>query len=246
MEPEPKLYGEFADWWHVLSPPAGYAEEAGIYARVLREHARGPLRSLLELGSGGGNNASHLKAWFEMTLVERSAPMIRQSRRINPELEHRIGDMRSVRLDRTFDAVFIHDAVTYMITEEDLRRAMETAFVHCRAGGVALFAPDHVRETYRSETSHGGSDGPDRALRYLEWDWDPDPSDSRHVVDYVYAMRLPDGSVHVEHDRHEAGLFARQTWLDLLQAAGFEPHRIPVEHSELEPGSYEVFVGLKP
>lgn len=50
--------------------------------------------------------------------------------------------------------------------------------------------------------------------------------DSTHLVDYVCAMRLPDGSVRIEHDRHVQGLFTRQTWLDLLGAAGFEPRRI--------------------
>ena len=29
--------------------------------------------------------------------------------------------MRSVRLGRTFDAVFVHDAIAYMTTEDDLR-----------------------------------------------------------------------------------------------------------------------------
>ena len=68
--------------------------------------------------------------------------------------------------------------------------AMQTAFVHCRAGGVALFAPDYVRENFRSSTDHGGSDADLRGLRYLEWTWDPDPSDTTYVVDYASAARL--------------------------------------------------------
>jgi uncharacterized membrane protein len=66
--------------------------------------------------------------------------------------------MRSVRLGRLFDAVFIHDAISYMRTETDLRAAIQTAFVHCRPGGVALFAPDHLRESFRPSTDHGGHD----------------------------------------------------------------------------------------
>jgi SAM-dependent methyltransferase len=242
---QPKLYTDLADWWHLLSPAEEYAEEAEIYSRVLAENAGGPVRTLLELGSGGGNNASHMKARFDLTLVELSEAMVAQSRRINPELEHHVGDMRTVRLDREFDAVFIHDAICYMATAEDLRLAIETSHAHCRRGGVALFAPDHVVETFRAETSHGGADGADRALRYLEWTWDPDPSDSSYCVDYAYLLRLPDGSARVEHDRHIEGLFPRQTWLDLLTAAGFDAQCVPVEHSELPPDSYELFVGIK-
>jgi hypothetical protein len=58
------------------------------------------------------------------------------SRALNPECEHLDGDMRTVRLGRVFDSVLIQDAVTYMATESDLKRAMETAYVHCRPDGV--------------------------------------------------------------------------------------------------------------
>jgi trans-aconitate methyltransferase len=74
------------------------------------------VREVLELGSGGGNNASHMKRAFAMILVEPSDGMREISRRLNPECEHRSGDMRTVRLDRTFDAVFVHDAIMYMTT----------------------------------------------------------------------------------------------------------------------------------
>ena len=54
----PKLYSELAPWWQLLSPPADYAEEAAICQRVLLEACEGSTETLLELGSGGGNNAS--------------------------------------------------------------------------------------------------------------------------------------------------------------------------------------------
>jgi Methyltransferase domain len=238
----PRLYGELAAWWPLLSAPADYAEEAACYQRLLLEECDPSCQTLLELGSGGGNNASHLKARFSMVLVDRSPGMLQVSRALNPECEHIEGDMRSVRLGRQFDCVFIQDAVVYMTTEADLRRAIETAYMHCRPGGAALFAPDHVRENFRVSTDHGGHDGADRALRYLEWTWDPDPADSSYVVDYAYLLRESDGSVHVEWDRHVEGLFARADWLRLLSEVGFEPKVVPVEHSELEPGRYEVFV----
>jgi hypothetical protein len=180
-----------------------------------------------------------------MVLVDRSPGMLEMSRRLNPESEHVEGDMRTVRLGREFDAVFVHDAIVYMTTELDLRRAIETAYVHCKAGGVALFAPDHVRENFQSSTDHGGHDGIDRGLRYLEWTWDPDPTDNTYLVDYAYLLRERDGSVRVELDRHVEGLFSRDEWLRILREAGFEPTVVPFEHSELEPGSYEVFACRK-
>jgi SAM-dependent methyltransferase len=242
----PKLYDQLADWWPLMSAPEDYEEEAALFRRAMLDAAGRPLKTLLELGSGGGNNASHLKAHFTMTLVEPSAGMLTVSRQLNPECEHVQGDMRTARLGRQFDGVFVHDAVCYMTTGQDLRAAIETAFVHTAPGGVALFAPDHVRENFAPGTDHGGHDGVDRALRYLEWTWDPDPADTTYTVDYTYVLRDRDGSVRAEYDRHIEGLFARADWLRWLKDAGFEPAVVPIDHSELEPGQYEVFVGRRP
>lgn len=241
-----KLYGELAAWWPLLSAPADYEEEAAFYARTLLEASDSPPRTVLELGSGGGNNASHMKARFAMTLVDPSPGMLAVSRALNPDCEHVQGDMRTVRLGREFDAVFVHDAVCYMTSEAELRRAMETAFVHCRPGGVALFCPDHLRENFAPSTDHGGHDGDNgRGLRYLEWTWDPDPADATYTVDYAYLLREADGSVRAVHDRHVEGLFSRADWLRLLAEAGFEPRVVPFEHSEVEYAA-EVFVARKP
>jgi ubiquinone/menaquinone biosynthesis C-methylase UbiE len=242
----PKLYHELASWFHLLTAPADYEEEAAFYHRILAQACEPPPRTVLELGSGGGNNASHMKAHFEMTLTDLSPAMLDLSRTINPELEHIQGDMRTLRLGRVFDAVFVQDAVIYMTTEADLRSAMETAFAHCRPGGAALFAPDHTKDNYCTQTSHGGHDGGGRSLRYLEWTWDPDPTDTTYNTYFVYLLREVDGSVRVEHERFINGLFARDEWLRLLTEVGFRPWVVPFEHSKIEPGSCELFVGSKP
>jgi SAM-dependent methyltransferase len=243
----PALYAELAPWFHLLTPPAEYADEAAFVLEHLREHVDGPLETLLELGSGGGNTASHLSRDLTLTLTDLSPEMLELSRTINPGIEHVVGDMRELRLGRTFDAVLIHDAVCYMTTESDLRAAMETAFAHLRPGGAAVFMPDHVRETFKPETDHGGedeaspSDGrPGRAMRYLEWTTDPDPADTTYQVDYAVLLREADGRVDVRHDRHTEGLFPRQTWLDLLAQVGFEGSSVVDRWERL------VFIGRRP
>lgn len=241
----PLMYDELASWWPLLSPADDYEEEANIYLRLLVDAAAGPVRTVLELGSGGGNNASFMKRRFEMVLVEPSAGMREVSQRLNPECEHIPGDMRTVRLGRHFDAVFVHDAVCYMTSESDLRSAIETAYVHCRPGGSALFAPDFVRENFRPSTEHGGSDADGRGLRYLAWTRDPDPSDTTYLADYAYLIRSKDGTMRVEHDRHVEGLFGRGEWLRFLAEAGFDARVVPIDHSGLEPGSHEAFVAVK-
>ncbi|MBX7183651.1 MAG: class I SAM-dependent methyltransferase [Vicinamibacteria bacterium] len=240
MKP-PLLYRDLAPWWHLFSSPADYRLETRPFRRLLTSCGNRPAKTLLELGSGGGNNASYLKKWFDITLVDLSAGMIETSRRLNPECAHVQGDMRTIRLGRTFDRVFIHDAIMHMTTERDLVRALRTAFVHTRPGGAALVAPDCTRETYAPLTHHGGNDGLDRGLRYLEWNFDPDPGDSRYEVHFVYLLRDSAGRVKAHQDVHEFGLFSKAEWLRAFRAAGFKPRCIddPVLRRD-------VFAGLRP
>lgn len=245
MPTEQRFYGDLARWWPLISPPAEYAEEAA-YAATLLSSASIPVRDVLELGSGGGHNAVHLKARFAMTLVDLSPEMLNVSRRLNPECDHHQGDMRTVRLGRTFDAVFVHDAVAYMTSEADLRQAVETAFVHCRAGGIALFVPDHIAETYEAATDHGGSDDASgRGVRYLEWAWDPDPADTWTLTEYAFLLRDADGSVRAVHETHRTGLFGRAVWLGLLADAGFDPGAVTEQTTEARVPR-ELFVGRRP
>ena len=94
-----KIYNELADWFHLLTHPREYAEEAADYVRLIRE-VQPKAQTLLELGSGGGNNAWHMKRHFTCTLTDLSPGMLDLSRSINPECEHIQGDMRELRLGR--------------------------------------------------------------------------------------------------------------------------------------------------
>lgn len=237
-----RLYSELAGWFHLLTAPADYEEEAEEIVRLAEEAGEGELRTLLELGSGGGNNASHLKRRFECTLTDLSEEMLELSRGLNPGCEHLAGDMRSLRLGRTFDVVLAHDAIVYMTTEADLRAALETAFVHVRPGGVAIFLPDCTRETLVETTRHGGHDGDGRSLRYLEWTRDADPADDTYEVDYLVALREGDAPLRVVHESHVEGVFARDDWLAWLRETGFDAaaHDVSVEDGE---EGWTAFVG---
>ena len=192
-----------------------------------------------QVGSGGSNNASHLKAHFTMTLADLSPGMLDLSRKLNPDCEHIQGDMKTLRLGRTFDAVFIHDAIMYMTNEADLRLALETAFIHSKPGGAMLVMPDVIRETFVSLTTHGGHDGERRSIRYIEWTFDDDSADTTYTVDFAYLLREEGKPVRAIHDRHVFGIFPRETWLRLLREVGFEPRAVP------DPWDREVFIGRK-
>ena len=242
----PRLYRDLAEWFPLLTPVGDYEDEAAFCRRLFDAHGKRPLRTLLDLGSGGGHNACYLKAAFACTLVDCSPAMLALSGRLNPECEHVEGDMRSVRLGRFFDVVLTHDAIVYMSTRADLERAIVTASAHTSPGGVALFLPDFVSETFEPGTEAGGSDAGGRGLRYLEWRWAPDAGGERYITDMAYLLRDEDGAVEVVHDRHLMGLFPRAVWLSIIEAAGFTALAASRPgSSEHDPG-HVVFLGLKP
>ena len=236
------LYGDLVPWYRLVDPPADHEEEAAGYAAALMRAASPPVETFLELGAGAGHNAFFMKQHFRCTLTDVSADMQALSRELNQDCEHILGDMRTLRLGRTFDAVMIHDAIMYMTTVDDLRAAVTTAFVHTRPGGAALFAPDCLRESFRDRSTLMSADDGARSLRGVEWAWDPDPDDETFLVEY--ALLLRDGDlVSSVHDRHHEGVFSRRVWTRVLEDAGYNVTYAP---RRLEDGTQEeVFVGRK-
>lgn len=219
------LYSVLTSWYRLVDPVADHADEAASYRAGFERVLGSEPATLLELGAGAGHNAFFLKRRFQCTLLDLSPEMQALSRELNPDCEHVTGDMRSIRLGRTFDAVFVHDAVMYLTTEDDLAAVMETAFEHTAPGGAAIFAPDFVREAFREMTElMEGKEG-ERAMRCVAWTWDPDPSDTTYVVDYAYLLRER-GTVRAVHDPHVEGLFPRATWIRLLSQVGFDVETI--------------------
>jgi trans-aconitate methyltransferase len=176
-----------------------------------------------------------------MTLTDRSSGMLAVNRAVNPESEHLVGDMRTLRLGREFDVVLVHDAIMYASEPADVVATLQTASIHCRAGGTIAVLPDYVRETFTPGTEEGGEDAPDgRGLRYLEWRWDPDAADQHYTVDYAFLLRDSDGSVSVFHDRHVEGLFSRAEWLNWFAGLGLSVT------TSLDPWNRDVFIAVKP
>ena len=231
MPPPPRLYDDLAWLWPRMSPPEDYREEAAIVRRLIGD-ALGPpagRRSLLELGAGGGHTLVHLADDFDALAVDLSEPMLDNCRALCPTVDTRVGDMRTVRLGRTFDAVLIHDAIDYMTSEADARAALATARAHLTPatspGGVAIIAPTYLRETFHNhelETDQHVDD--ELALSYVSYVHDPDPADDVFELLLIYLIKQPPDvpDVRIEHDRHTCGLFSRHQWLSFLRDAGFD------------------------
>ncbi len=221
------MYGDLAHLWPLVSAPEGYAEEARYWREILREKLGPGRHHILELGVGGGNNLSHLTRDFQATAVDLSEGMLAHSKRLNPDVEHLVGDMRTIRLGRTCKAVLIHDAISYMLTEDDLHATFATAAAHLEPGGIFITAPDWYRETFQSPWVHYKTwvkDGIELTL--IEYAYDPDPGDTTMKTVFFFMIR-EHGKLRIEEDLHRTGLFPMQTWVDLVTEAGFSVEKRP-------------------
>jgi len=206
----------------ILSDPAHYCHEAAAFRDAIRGHASIPTTTLLDLGCGGGHNDLHLKQDFRVTGVDLSAGMLGHARRLNPDATYVQGDLRTVRLGTTYDAVIIADAIDYMLSEADLAAAFATAHAHLRRGGVFCTYAEHTRERFVQNGIKCWTRSREQVeIAVLENYYDPDASDTTFESTFVYLIR-EQGRMRVETDHHLLGLFDLSTWRRLLAAAGFE------------------------
>lgn len=217
-----RLFTDLAYLWPVMSPPDEYAEEADCWRSLLRERFAPGRPRVLELGVGGGHNLSHLTREVDATAVDISPDMLRHSIALNPGVEHIVGDMRHLRLGRTYQAVLVHDAISCMTTPRDLAAVFATAAAHLKSGGLLLASPDYFAESLTlPRTECRTHTRGDIELTYVEYAYDPDPSDT--VIDIILTYFIRSGnSLQIEHDRIQAGMFPRSLWRKLIHTAGFD------------------------
>lgn len=239
--PRHRLYHDLADLWPLISPVSDYEAEARHLTRLVRRELggtrprRGQRWRVLELGSGGGHVAHFLAHDFDLTATDLSPRMLTQCRRLNPHVPAVVGDMRRLRLHdqlASFDAVLIHDALDYMVSDRDIAAALRTAHAHLRPGGILVLAPTYTRETFIDHDHEADQHSDGRTtVTYLSTVHDRDPDDGRYESHLVFVVAR-DGRVRVIPDRHVCGLRSTSQWLQHLADAGFDArrHNDPATH----------------
>ncbi len=221
-----RLYGDLAYLWPLMSPPEEYADESPHWRnQILTRLNKRPI-SALELGTGGGHFLSHLTDIVDATAVDLSDSMLENARRLNPGVEHIVGDMRTIRLGQSFDVVLIHDAIAYMTSEADLNATFLTARAHLEPGGVFITMPDHyIDRPVWPYINHRTHTRDDRELTYIEYS-SPDLNEPTLLQSSFLFVITENGERRMEPDHHTTGLFPVDTWQRLIEEAGFKVERL--------------------
>ena len=242
-----RLYHDLAWIWPIVSPPEDYIEETEFFSRIIKSEAKIDVRSLLHLGCGGGRNDHTFQNHFHVTGIDISKEMLELARELNPSAEYICDDMRTVRLERTFDCVTALDSVNYMITEEDLSRLFRTAHIHLNPGGIFLTVVEESRERFKqNRTISSTHSRDDTQITFIENSFDPDPQDDHFEMTFIYLVRKR-GTLEIYTDSHLWGHFTMDAWLNLLKTTGFEVKKRKFAHSTyLEEEYLPMLVCLKP
>jgi SAM-dependent methyltransferase len=240
------LYGPLSWIWPIMSPPEDYVEEATLYLDYLKLFAEIPVKSLLDLGCGGGHNDWTLKKTVDVTGVDISKEMLALAKKLNPECRYLEGDMRTVQLEEIFDAVLLHDSVNYMLTPEDLKAAFRTCYEHLKPGGAMLTVIERTSERFKQHSvSHKTRSKGDIELTYIEHTYDPNPDDTTYESTFIYLIRKA-GKLESHVDRHLCGIFPYSSWVQWLEEAGFKVHQRPFTHSTYVEGQWDpMLIGVK-
>lgn len=219
----PRLYTDLSWIWNYLSPPDHYVEEVQTFVERFRAMGVPDGGSVLHLGSGGGSIDFNLKQTYRITGIDRSPNMIRIAKETNPEVEYIEGDIRSARINRTFDAVLSHDAIAYMVTYEDLLATYRTAAAHLNPGGTMIAIPEEVRPFFvQDKVTHDGTIGLNGiSVTSIEVAHDEDPSDDDFECDFIYLIR-ENGNLTIETDVHTMGIHDLDLFLKAIDEAGFD------------------------
>jgi SAM-dependent methyltransferase len=239
-----KPFAEYARYYDLLYRDKDYAGETEYIHKLLKQFAPSA-KTVLDLGCGTGKHAGLLAhKGYALHGVEISADMLDRAEELKRgefaglPLEFTQGDIRTVRLNKTFDVVVsLFHVISYMVTNEDLAAALATARTHLKPGGLLIF------DCWYGPTVL--TDRPVTRVKRMEDDQiqvtrlaEPVMHPEKNVVDVNYHVlirnRQTEAVSEVKETHHMRYLFSPEIEL-LAERAGFS-----VLHSE------EWIIGRKP
>lgn len=220
-----RLYNDLAWLWPLWGDAdEDYAEYAGHVIQCIERVSIQPARRLLNIGCGGGKNVWNLKSRFEVTGIDISPSMLSQARTLNPACTFVEGDMRTFDLGVRFDVVLMDDAISHMACLADFRAALARAHAHLEPGGLLVVTPDVTTETFvQHRTTVTPVSRPGLNVVFVENLYDPDPTDEHYQATIVYLIR-ENGTLRVETDHWQLGIFPLSVWHRELGETGFDVH----------------------
>jgi SAM-dependent methyltransferase len=220
---------DYATAYDALYHDKDYEAECDLVERVFEVYGQGPVRRVLDLGCGTAGHAAPLAArGYQVVGVDRSPHMLELARARTSSARFELGDLTSLELGETFDAVLMMFAVlSYQVSNADAQAALASARRHLRRGGLFFadlwYGPAVLRQRPAERVKVIEASGV-QLIRVASGELDP----RRDVCTVRYHVwRIADGRVVAEvREQHRMRYFFPLELELLLGAAGFELLRL--------------------
>lgn len=134
-----KLYSDLAYLYDALYQTfIDYDAEFAIYENLIQPQQA---KSVLEIGCGSGHLARRfVAAGYDYTGVDLSPQMLELARKRCPQAQYELADMRTLRLERTYDAVLITArSLSYILTNAEVLGTFQQVKNHLSPTGTLHF-----------------------------------------------------------------------------------------------------------
>ncbi len=213
----------YAAYYDLFYQSKDYDAECAFLEDVFAGSER-PIRTVLDLGCGTGGHAVRLaQRGYKVTGVDSSPGMLERARAKEAQgAEWLEGDVRTLRLGRSFDAVICMFAVLgYQTANEDLSAALRTVRAHLAPAGLFVFdcwyGPAVLSQRPETRIGEFSQDG-HRVLRIVR----PELDSFSHIVRVRYQIQRALGDRIVEEiaETHTVRFFFSQELRYYLDVAG--------------------------
>jgi ubiquinone/menaquinone biosynthesis C-methylase UbiE len=214
------MFDTSAAYYDAIYRAAGkdYAAEAARVHEIVQRSTRGAGRRLLDVACGTGGHVEHLKQWYAVEGVDLSPEMLEIARSRNPEVTFHLGDMTTLRLGETFDAVIcLFSSIGYVQTVETLNQTLRAFARHTAPGGVVVvdgwMTPDRWKPLYLDALL---VNEPDLKIARLSRNVQ---EGMRSIMNMHHLVVTAEGATSFV-ERHEMGLFTPEQYCAAFEQAG--------------------------
>jgi len=135
-------FKKYSTYYNLLYQDKNYEEEVEYVEKLIKRHSEIPVSEILDMGSGTGrHDFIFAQKNYHITGIDLSEEMTHIAQAANVKnTEFHTGDVRSIELDKQFDAVIsLFHVASYQTTNEDFVKYLQTAKKHIKPGGVFIF-----------------------------------------------------------------------------------------------------------
>jgi len=234
------VFQAYASFYDAFYGDKDYGAECDFVEALCRRFAPGPVTSVLDLGCGTGGHAVPLaQRGYQVTGVDQSAEMLsiaqRKAQSVGQSIQWVQGDVRSLRLQQTFDlALFMFAVLGYQVTNADLTAALRAARQHLSIGGLLIFdvwfgpavlaerPTDRIKQSQLDDT---------RVIRLAQPEFDL--LAQTVLVNYTILQLAGDRIKQQFSEAHAMRFFFPQELNYFLEQSGFEVrHMCPFLHAD--------------